>query len=235
MNILIIEDDVYLASLIERTFLKYSFANRINKIDSYEWYLHKECSLNDFDIVILDINLWKWHNKHWFMILDYIKTISKNLPVIIISSHSEYEFLEEAFAKWAHDYLIKPFRNRELQIRIERWFRNYTLSEYFSISNTLNYHEIIFNLSEYEFYIKNKKIDLTKSNKYLLSLLIIYREKLVTNQFLISKIWWFQDTNDKKNVRIKIMRLKKQLEQVGISDWVHTVRWEWYSLKKISA
>ena len=41
MNIFIIEDDVYLASQIKETFLKYGFANRVEHIASYDDFLQK--------------------------------------------------------------------------------------------------------------------------------------------------------------------------------------------------
>ena len=128
--------------------------------------------------------------------------------------------------------MIKPFRARELQIRIERWFRNYVFSEYFSINKTLEYHEITYDISAYEFYNGDKEIVLSKSNKYLLSLFFIHREKLITQETLVEKIWWHSEKDYEKNLRIKIMRLKEQLKEAGVDSWIHTIRGEWYMFKK---
>lgn len=234
MNVLIIEDDKELASQIQGTFLKYGFANRVDHIPSYAHYLKKSLSIHTFDIVLLDINLWKELNKNGFTILSHIRTINTDIPIIIISSHSWYSFLEEAFAKWAHDYMIKPFRNRELQIRIQRWFRNYIFSEYFCINKTLIYHNLVYDISAHEFYINSEKIQLSKGNKYLLSLFLIYREKLLRQYFLVEKIWWVSSKDREKNLRIKIMRLKEQLKPYGLHDWLQTFHWDGYMLKKIS-
>jgi OmpR family two-component system response regulator YxdJ len=228
MNILIIEDDIYLASQIKLTFLKCGFANRVKHISSHEGYVNESHSVKNYDIILLDINLWKRNQKNGFDILSHIRTLNQDIPVIIISSHSEYSFLEEAFARWAHDYMIKPFRNRELQIRIQRWFRNYILSEYFSINKIVEYEGLIYDLAAYDFSIWWEKIKLSKWSKYILSLFIIYREKLITQKFLAEKIWWYAEADYDKNIRIKIMRLKNQLKKVWIDNWIDTVRWEGY-------
>lgn len=234
MNILIVEDDLFLATQIEKAFSSYNFSHRITHIESFPDFLQMVNPISSYDTVLLDINLWSDTDKTWFDILSHIRKINEKIPIIIISSHCEYEFLEEAFAKGAHDYMIKPFRARELQIRIERWFRNYVFSEYFSINKTLEYHELTYDISAYEFYNGDKEIILSKSNKYLLSLFFIHREKLITQETLVEKIWGHSEKDYEKNLRIKIMRLKEQLKEVGVDGWIHTIRGEWYMFKKIS-
>jgi DNA-binding response OmpR family regulator len=63
---------------------------------------------------------------------------------------------------------------------------------------------------------------LSKSSKYILLVLLIHKEKLVTSEYLIGKIWG--DTTLERNVRIKILRLKKYLELLEISHWIVTIR-----------
>jgi len=71
----------------------------------------------------------------------------------MISSYSDILYLQKSFMLGAHDYLVKPFRIRELQVRIERWFRMYIFSEYYSVKKTLEYQHISYDISRYEFYI----------------------------------------------------------------------------------
>jgi len=232
MNILIIEDDEYFASQIKKTFLSQNFANRVTHICSFKQYVLSAYTVASYDIVLLDVNLSEQNDTEWFKILSDIRKRNTNIPVIIISSHCEYSFLEEAFNSWANDYIIKPFRTRELQIRIQRWFRNYVLSEYFTVHKTLKYHELLYDMSTYEFYIWWKKLSLWKGNKYILSLFLIHREDLVRQDYFIEKIWWHSERNYDKNLRIKIMRLRKKLEFFWCWNWIHTIRGEWYIFKK---
>ncbi len=232
MNILLIEDDLYFASQIETNFKKYSFLNRIEYRKSYEEYLSNIPLIPSFDIILLDIHLGTTKNTNGFLILKHIRKHYDKIPIIIISGHCEYNFLETAFEYGAHDYIIKPFRPRELQIRIERWFRNYIFLEYFSTSTFLSYHDITYNVSSYEFYKQEKKIILSRSNKYLLSLFFIHREKVLSQSFLSDKIWGASEKEADKNLRIKILRLKKELKSVWLDTWIKNKKGEWYVFEK---
>jgi len=231
MNILIIEDDTRLAHSISSTFINNKFANRIDILHTFHDFLNIR-GITFYDIILLDICLWEDNKYSWIEILQHIRRHHKNVPIIMISSHSEYIYLEEAFRKGAHDYIIKPFRNRELQIRIQRWFRNYIFSEYFSTKKILNYYEMTYDISSCIFYYRNQEIRLTRSNKYMLLLFLVHRESLLSHEFLTWKIWWYSEDDNSKNLRIKILRLKRQLENIWLHDWIQVIRWEWYMLKK---
>jgi len=232
MNVLIVEDDIVFASQLSQTFSKSWFANRLEHIISNEEFLSARESISSYDLILLDISLWTHNQRGWFDILMHIRKINEKIPIIIISSHNEYDFLEEAFTLGANDYVIKPFRNRELQIRIQRWYRNYLFSEYFSITNVIKYKEISYHISPNIFYYNNSKIILSRWNKYLLSLLLIHKEKTLWHSFLIEKIWWYTEKNLSNNLRIRIMRLKYQLKKYELDTWIQTIIWEGYMLKK---
>ncbi len=227
MNILIIEDDIILWNNLKKCFKQNNFANIVTVLHSLKDFLCNS-SIIYYDIILLDICLWE-DNFHGIDILKHIRRKDQEIPIIMMSSYNQYSLLEDAFRLGAHDYIIKPFRSRELQIRIQRWFINYIFLEYYSISKIINYMDLYYNLDTCEFHFWTKKIMLSKSSKYILLVLLIHKEKLVTSEYLIGKIWG--DTTLERNVRIKILRLKKYLELLEISHWIVTIRWEWYMLK----
>ncbi len=226
MNILIIEDDNLLSKSLENSFKKNSFANIINIISSYNDFLNNS-NISCYDIILLDICLWQ-DNFHGIDILKIIRKSNTTVPIIMMSAFNCYKILEDTFHHWAHDYIIKPFRNRELQIRIKRWFNNYLFNEYYSIKKILYYRDLEYRLWNCEFYFQNTKLNLSKWSKHVLLLLLINKEELVSNQYLSEKIWGEHD--EEKNIRIKILRLKKSLKLYNLSDWVKTVRGEGYML-----
>jgi len=230
MNILIIEDNRILAQSLKRSFLSSGFTNMIKILTSYEEFL-SQSDISVYDVILVDICLWKICNRKWINILKHVRKINKKIPIIVISSYSEYSSLEEAFQLGANDYIIKPFRNKELQIRIEKWFQNYLFIEYFSSHETLEYWNLYYNLQQKQFYYKDTQILLTKSNRYILLLFLINKEKLVTNEYLVCKIWG-ESKHNEVNLRVKIVRLKKQLEMLWLESWIQNIRGEGYMLKK---
>jgi len=228
MNILIIEDNRILCNSLIKCFDSNSFANLVNVIHSYDDFLYNSC-FYFYDVILLDICLWN-NNLDGIKILKHIREQNTTIPVIIMSWYDTYSLLDEAFSLWAHDYIIKPFRNKELQIRIKRWFRNYIFFEYHSQSDVLRYNDLIYDLNTCEFYLQDKRISLSKSSKYLLLLLLVNKEKLVKKEYLSSKIWGSEAKQH--SVRVKVLRLKKYLDSADIAEWICTVRGEWYMLRK---
>lgn len=219
-----------MAKSLHATFSSNSFANIVDILTTFESFLYHD-SIECYDIVLVDISLWSKRNRQGIDILKRIRKGNIRIPVIVMSSYSEYSSLQEAFTCWANDYIIKPFRNKELQIRIERWFHNYLFTEYYSINKSINYNNVSYCLSQNEFFLNERKINLSKSSKYIFLLFLIHKESLLTSEYLIRKIWGYKE-NENLNLRIKIMRLKKQLKIYGLDSLICTIHWEGYMLIK---
>ena len=106
----------------------------------------------------------------------------------------------------------------------------YIFSEYYSIKKQITYAGLKYDLGSCEFFFSSKQLSLSKSNKHILLIFLTYREKLVTKQYLHWKLWW-NNNLEINNLRIKILRLKKELKPYDLDQWLHTVRGEWYILR----
>lgn len=232
MNILIIEDDLFLWKKIKEIFEKKVLSNRIKVISTLDSFLNEFSLIDSYDIVLLDIILWINKLKNWIDILKIIRKKNNKIPIIIISSFNEFHRLEEAFENWANDYIIKPFRLKELEIRILKWFKQHFCWIFFTSSNIIEYEHLVYDIIKNEFFYDNKVIKLSKKNKYLLSVFICYKEQLLKEKFLIDKIWWDVFFIIERNLRVNVMRLKESLKEHWIQDWIQNIRWEWYIFQK---
>ena len=98
MNILIIEDDRYLSDKIYETFSKSAPINQVKVLHSYEEFLSHANNFEVYDMVLLDIMLSKDINKTGLHILEHIRKTNTHIPIIIMSSMSDYTYLEKAFS-----------------------------------------------------------------------------------------------------------------------------------------
>lgn len=231
MNILIIEDDILLANNIKNIFEKIVITNRIKIINSYEEFLMELCNIKYYNVLLTDIKLWNDFSDTWIDIIKTIRTKKINIPIIVISCLWEIYWLEKAFDIWANDYLIKPFRLKELQIRVIRWFKIYYTTLNLWENNKKTYKELEYDLNSNEFYYKWYLISLSRKLKYILSLFLSEPEKLIFEIDLVEMIRWEEYLFSKKNVRINILRLKNTLKPFWIDNWIYNVRWEWYIMK----
>ena len=233
MNLLIIEDDNFLAEKIWNTFRKTSNFNEIKIIHSYNSFLKLYHLIETFDIILVDIVLWSYNDENnWVKIVELIRKKTDNIPIIIISWYSDLCWLDKCFKMWANDYLIKPFRLLELELRVDNWFKMFLYNK-ISIKKELIYYELKKELFNWEFFFNWKKIELTKKSKYILTLFIKDPEKVLSESFLIDKIWWDISSVIERNPRVNIIRLKKSLKEFWIDNWIQNVRGEWYILKKL--
>jgi two-component system NtrC family response regulator len=71
----------------------------------------------DLDLVITDM---KMPGMDGMVLLDEVKKIDPELPVIIMTAYGTIEMAVEAMKKRAYDYITKPFRNEELKLTIKK-------------------------------------------------------------------------------------------------------------------
>ncbi len=232
MNILIIEDDELLAKKIKDSFDKKCLSNRVTITHSYIGFLSSLWIIKSFDIMIVDIKIWDSLDKTWLDIIKTVRTKKINIPIVVLSSFSDYQWIKNAFDSWANDYFIKPIRLKELEIRVFKWFRMHFCSVTFNDSDSVKYNSLDFIIAENEFYYEWIKVNLSRLEKYILSIFISRNETLLKREFLEEKIWWDIVEIENRNLRIVILRLKQKLRSFWIDERIQNVRGEWYIFKK---
>ena len=80
----------------------------------------------DLDLVITDM---KMPGMNGMVLLEEVKSIDPELPVIIMTAYGTIEMAVEAIKKRAYDYITKPFRNEELKLTIKKALEFYSLKK----------------------------------------------------------------------------------------------------------
>jgi DNA-binding NtrC family response regulator len=70
-----------------------------------------------FDLVVTDL---KMPLVDGLDLIDIIKKVDANLPIIIITAYGTSETAEEAVRKGAYDFVTKPFRKETILITVKR-------------------------------------------------------------------------------------------------------------------
>lgn len=114
MLILIAEDNELILRTIEHKLLKEGHTVELTRNGKEAIDRIKE---QDFDLIISDIMM---PFASGIEILSAMKSIGKNIPVIMLSSMGQEEVVVEAFDMGASDFMVKPFSPNELVLRIKR-------------------------------------------------------------------------------------------------------------------
>lgn len=133
------------------------------------------------NLVLLDITL---PDGNGFEICKYIKE-NKNIPIIFLTAKDEEKDVVKGLDMGAEDYIIKPFRNRELISRIRNVLRRTTHNNYITCQNIKIDTQAgkVYNTET------NEEIVLTKLEYKILLNLFNNQNKLISREEILNDIW----------------------------------------------
>ena len=167
------------------------------------------------DIVLLDVSL---PDGNGFEICKEIKE-KNDIPVIFLTAQDEETSVVLGLDLGADDYIVKPFRTRELISRIKSVLRRYGKKEE---NNIIQYKNIKIDTISAKVYKNNKEIIFTSLEYRILIMLFTNQNKLITREQLLEKIWDIAGNfvND-NTLTVYIKRIRKKLEDDSI---IKTIR-----------
>jgi DNA-binding NtrC family response regulator len=87
----------------------------------------RELAAQEFDLVITDLRM---PGRDGLNLLDLVKETTHDTAVIIMTAHGSVENAVEAMRRGADDYLVKPFRLEEMEIKVAKIFSERRLAEH---------------------------------------------------------------------------------------------------------
>ncbi len=167
----------------------------------------------EFDLIVLDIAL---PDGNGFELCEYIKQYT-DIPIIFLTAKDEEQDVVKGLDMGAEDYIIKPFRNKELISRINNVLRRFNKE-----NNKIEYGNVEINLDEKSVYVNGKNVEFTKLEYKILLLLLSNVGKTVTREQILDKIWDVAGNfvND-NTLTVYIKRIRAKL---GEEDIIKTVK-----------
>ena len=87
----------------------------------------------------------------------YMRAIGYDTPVIFLTAKDKDEDLVDGFKRGCDDYISKPFKIKEVLLRIEALLKRSGVNQ----SDRSHYRDLILDNKRRELLIDNKKVDLT--------------------------------------------------------------------------
>ena len=200
-NILLIEDDRPLNKAISVYFKKEKFY----VLSSFSGQEALDIlSQNNLDLIILDINL---PDLSGFDLIEQIKIINSNIPILILSACDLDSAILHGFNLGAEDYVTKPFNIEILHKKINVILKRNTKNAFYKDDH------LFFDKNTSKLVIDNKEIKLTPLEFKLLSLFLENQNQIILKETIIEKIW---DSNenyvDEHTLLVNISRLRNKIE-----------------------
>lgn len=176
----------------------------------------EEFSEFDPQLVLLDISLPFYNGYYW---CTEIRKFSK-VPIIFISSASDNMNIVMAMNMGGDDFIAKPFDLNVLTAKIQAILRRtYDFGGQMTI---LQHRGAMLNTSDASLTYNGDRIELTKNDYRILRTLMENKGKVVSRDTLMERLWETDSFVDENALTVNIARLRKKLEQVGLSDFILT-------------
>ncbi|MDU2124127.1 MAG: response regulator transcription factor [Clostridium celatum] len=212
-SILIVEDEPNISDFIKGE-LEYEGYNVSIKEDGRKGL--EEALRNEYDLVILDVML---PSMNGFEICRRLKK-EKQSPVIMLSAKDSVMDKVNGLQIGADDYIAKPFAIEELLARIEVVFRSQdNLNNYI-----VKFKDIVINKSSRIVKRNGIEISLTNKEYELLTILIDNKDKVVTREELLEKIWGYGYEPETNVTDVYIRYLRSKLNNENKEEYIQTIR-----------
>ena len=212
-KILIIEDESSISDFVKLE-LEYEGYQVSIKEDGREGL--KEALENDYDLIILDIML---PSMNGFEICRRLKR-EKNTPIIMLSAKDSVTDKVNGLQIGADDYIPKPFAIEELLARINAIFRRVDSLD----NHIVKFKDLVINRNSRTVSRNDKEINLTNKEYELLMILIDNKDKVVTRDEMIEKIWGYEYEPETNVTDVYVRYLRSKLNNENKEEYIQTIR-----------
>lgn len=118
------------------------------------------------------------------------------------------------------DFIAKPFDRNVLAAKIQAILRR---TYDFAANTELIAHKgAVLNTADATLIYEGQRIDLTKNDYKILKMLLENKGKTVSRDALMTRLWETDCFVDENTLTVNITRLRKKLEQAGLTDFIVT-------------
>ena len=153
---------------------------------------------------------------------EFIQEVRKtsNVHIIVISAKNTNFDKIEALKKGADDYLIKPFLEEEVIIKLGNLF---TKNDYNKNITTFNKKQIIFEEGKPQITINENIISLTGVEYQMLQLLIKENNKVISREQFLDVLYKHSSEVFDRVIDVHIRNIRKKINKFYPSELIKTV------------
>lgn len=222
MRILLIEDELKIASFIQRGLREEHYA--VDRAPNGEEGLFLAES-NPYDLIILDIML---PGRDGITICKELRGKNIDTPVLMLTAKNMITDKVSGLDAGADDYLTKPFAFEELLARIRSSLRRKRTDK----MTSLKIADLELNQVTHKVQRGNKEIELTSKEYALLEYLMLHSGQVITRT-MISEHVWNEDFDSFTNViDVYVNYLRNKIDKGFPKKLIQSVRGVGYTLKE---
>jgi DNA-binding response OmpR family regulator len=222
MRVLVIEDEHGVSSFIKKGLEE----NGIQVAQAFDGITGLNTALrNKFDVIILDIIMPEMNGLEVCARLR--KELGSEISILMLTAAGTTQDIVEGLNTGADDYLVKPFKFRELLARVQALDRRRTLSP-----KVMSAADLQLNTDTKGVERAGQKIDLTAREYRLLEYLLRNKNKVVSRIDILETVWDVNHDLGTNVVDVYINYLRKKIDHGFEFPLIRTVIGMGYTIKE---
>ncbi|HEY4786046.1 MAG TPA: response regulator transcription factor [Bacteroidales bacterium] len=223
-RILVVEDEVNVSSFIKKGLEEEGYMVDV----AYDGAIGLNFALTrEYDVILLDVVLPQVNG------LDICRKIRErhgySVPVIMLTALSTSDDIVNGLDTGADDYILKPFRFRELLARINSVMRRKGVG---IISKTYKFADLLLDTETKIVTRANKAIQLTSKEYRLLEYFMANPRKVLSRTSILEQVWDSDQDMGTNIVEVYIKYLRDKIDKDFDQKLIHTVIGMGYVLRE---
>ena len=212
MNILIIEDDAAI-----RQELKLLLENALYQVTVLTEFHHvvEDILQMEPDLILLDVNL---PQQSGFEICKSVRKTS-DVPIIFLTSRTDSMDELSGMLQGGDDYITKPFQPPLLLAHIAAVLKRAKKAD---VPEKMICKGVELDVVRGCVKCQEQQVDLSKNELKILHALLEHKEKIVSREELMEKLWESDAYVDENTLSVNVNRLRKKLSAVGLDGFILT-------------
>src|SRR5678815_425127 len=217
-RIMVVEDEIDVANLVKHALERGGDAN-VEIVGSGAAAL-QSVSKTPPDLLILDLNLPGLDGTEVCRILRS-RPGSSQLPIIMLTARTDESERVLGLDLGADDYITKPFSPRELAARVRAVLRRKSGAAQAAAMSLYKGAHLVADFDAVSVTVGGDPIRLTRREFDLLRCLVETRNRVLTRDRLLVRVWGYDQSIETRSVDVHVGRLRAKLGSAG--DQIETV------------
>jgi DNA-binding response OmpR family regulator len=222
MKVLLVEDDINLATMLSEALNDYGYAVDIAEDGEIAW---QQAISENYSIILTDVNLPKLDG---IVLCKRLRSHGHTVPILMMTGLDANTDKVIGLDAGADDYLVKPVDILELMARIRALMRRGNIAA----ESNLVWDRLTLELTSRQVTYNGKPLELTPKEFSFLELFLRSGKRVLSRSAIINHIWSTEETPSEEAVKAHIKYLRQKLKMAGApEDFIETIRGVGYRLK----
>lgn len=211
--ILLVEDEAKLGQIIRDELRRQGYLVDL-AVDGKEAELAFQSKT--YSIILLDVNL---PYKSGLELCREFRAANKTVPIVMLTAIGQIQDKVEAFDLGADDYIVKPFHFEELFVRVKALLKR---TDKMPEDEKIIVDDLTIDMRNKSVNRNGVNINLTAKEFTLLTLLARNRERVISKQEILEKVWDLSFDTGTNTIEVYISFLRNKIDKPFEHKLIHT-------------